>query len=287
MKTDAKTEVKIRPYWHVDAKWICGMFFFFFFGLALLFAGLYQATNEKNGIDTMTKMITLAFSRDGMDSAKDIDELKAKIDASPTKTAKPNPALSITLSADDIKGKTPREIRLMIFKQVATPIYFDGKGAEDVLNTPEARANFENDTYLMRLFSEKSHKNIGFALIVLSLISAVLLGLVIFFSARFGRLANPGFIIIMNTWFWALFFTFLTAFSKNFSDSAISFGGENGYGSMIGPFVREIVPGVAQIFARVYFYAVVIGIFLLISAGVGKLLFRNKAQLVEHKKSDK
>jgi hypothetical protein len=272
MKIEAKKN--IRPYWHVDAKWICGLVFMFLFGLSLFTWGLYQITNPKSGIDIMTKMITLAFSRDGIDSTKDIDEVKAKLAASPTKTVQPNPALNVTLTEEDIAGKTPREIRYLIFSQVATPIYYNGKGAEEVLNTSEARANFKKDTFLLRLFSESSHKAIRIAMITLSLLSAVFLGMVVFFSARFGRIANPGFVIFASSWFWALFFVFLTSVSKNFSDTAISFGQDSGYGTMIGPFVREVVPDIAQVFARFYLYPVFAGLFLLLLATVGKMFLK-------------
>lgn len=264
-----------RPYWFVDAKWIFGLFFMFLLGLTIFTFGLYQASNESNGVETLTKIIALEFSRNGLDDQTEIDTLKKQILTSTNGKIKPIPTLNVTLSLADVTNKSPREIRYNIFRNIAKPIYNNGVGAESVLNDPEAIAKFRGDTFILRvLFSENSHNIIGNAFLILALLSTFSLTGIVFFSYRFGRIANPGFVILMTCLPWLIVYQLVGILTKNISDSSFSIGENGAYGAMIGPFVRLIVPDIAAIFSRVYLIGLATGIGLLVVAGIGRLTMK-------------
>jgi hypothetical protein len=263
-----------RPHWYVDAKWMFGSIFVFVFGLFLLSVGLFNLSTPTTGVNTLAKIVAVEFSRNGLDDSTEIQMLRDQLAASTNGTIKPIPTLNISISAKDLAGKTPREIRLMFFRQIALPIYNDGQGAENVLKDPAVKASFQGDTLLLRaVFSAHSHNVISVAMYVLGTISVLLLGLVIFFSFRLGRLANPGLQILVSSWLWALIF-FITAKVAPTATLSLGFLGESAaYGGMVTPFIHEVVPDVANILLQPYLYASILGLGLLAIALVGKIIY--------------
>ena len=186
---------KTRPYWHVDAKWICGLLFLFFFGLTVFFFNLYKITERSSAIEASTHFLAALFSPDGIDSSRDIEKIRSDFSANPGKELRPFPGLDIVVTEEDLDG-SPRELRLNLFRQLATPIYDTGELAGKV-DTNGAEQEQSLDIGMLKFISSQSHHTIRVVLIVLSIVSFLLLAGLVLFSFGVGRLVSPGIIILI------------------------------------------------------------------------------------------
>jgi hypothetical protein len=191
---------KPRPYWHVDAKWLTGMFLLLLLNITFLLFLLVQVTAPEQGITLLTNTMasSFSFSGGGLDSANDLEIMHQKIAESPNGAWQPIPGLNITVREEDIAGKTPREMRLWFFRQMAEPLYYQGpQGLVNLSSDPEIQKGFEGGVGPLGVISAATHSKLMIALAVSGLVSIIFLGLLIFFSYRFGRLGSPGCIIFM------------------------------------------------------------------------------------------
>ena len=77
-----------RPYWHVDAKWICG--------LMLLVFNLVVLTAEKSAVELLTLGLALMYSQNGLDDEAEVAEMRRRIEASPDKMISLSPACRLS-----------------------------------------------------------------------------------------------------------------------------------------------------------------------------------------------
>ena len=187
---------KIRPYWHVDLKWLFGLLGIMAAGLFLTVLVLFMAISKTNGPELLTHVIAYNFSRDGIDQPiSEAERAKVK-----TEGIELLPGAKIVLSDEDLQLPS-RELRLKIFRQMAEPFYTQGvEGLADTYaKTPEQREKFIKDAYLLDLITADRHNQLGVLLAAIGLVLALIVGLVVFFSAGWGRLATPGVILIAAT----------------------------------------------------------------------------------------
>src|SRR5574341_1993453 len=188
-----------RPYWHVDAKWVTGILLLFLLSITFPLFLLTKVTGPDHGIDLLTVLIASSFSREGLDQEADLAIMHQKIAESPDEAWQPIPSLKIVVREQDIAGLTPREMRLWFFRQLAEPIYYEGQGGLASLATdPEMAKNMEGGIGPFGFISAETHGKLQKIFFVFGFISLTLLGLLVFFSYRFGRLGSPGCVIFLS-----------------------------------------------------------------------------------------
>lgn len=206
-----KSPKYVRPYWHVDAKWVSGILFVIFFGFTLLLYSFTWLTSERRAVNIIATSTAAAFSRKGIDDATEINIFKQRIAIAPNKQIKPIPGLNIVLTAKDLEGKSAREIRVGFFKKVAEPLYMGGAdGLAGLATNAQMKKQIQEGVGLFGAFSSKTHKILLTITVVFAVVSAGLLALLVFFSFGLGRLLSPGLVLFIIAAPGAIFFKLLS-----------------------------------------------------------------------------
>ncbi len=264
---------KPRPYWHVDAKWITGIMLLFVFSLTLVSYCLFQITAEKPAVDVLSTAMALALSKNGLDDEKDIVQFRQTLSQSPDKSIQPIPFLNIKIREQDIANLSPRETRLYLFRQIAEPLYKDGaQGLASLTNDPEIQKKMSDGVGLLGVFSLKTHQALQRVFYILGAISLVLLIPLVFFSRRFGRIASPGFIIIIASLPGAVLFNLINLSFKN-SAAPKPPAQEEGMGAMASYAASTILPPLTQIVSNIYLTILLLGFGLILLSFTGKLIW--------------
>jgi hypothetical protein len=263
-----------RPYWHVDAKWIVGLLLTLVLALTLLAFSLWQVTAEKPAVDTLSMLLAMSFSRNGLDDEGEIAEFRRMLQDDPDGEVRPFPQLAITVREEDLVDRTPRELRLWIFRQLAEPIYRGGaEGLGELATDAETQAAIGQGIGIASVFSRQTHDQLQRVLTVLALVSAALLIPLIYFSYRFGRLGSPGCVLFVSAIPGAVLFGFL---GWIFNPPPPEVGAEPSLTGMIGSVASTLLPPIARLSAQVFLAALAIGALLLVLSMVGGLAFRRR-----------
>jgi hypothetical protein len=261
--TPLHTHAKPRPYWHVDAKWIAGILLFFSLGTSLLVGAAHNLTEEKTAIEIGTVTIASLFSPDGLDAPGDLTPLREKLAASPDKKIAPIPNFpNATITEEDINTLSPRELRLKIFRQVVTPIYHKGVAgaAKDFTSDPAQQKQFTKDAQLLQLLTRQTHDTLGAVLMIGVGASIVLTLAFVFFSWRWGRVGNLGFMLLLVSVPGSLLALLLTHPPKD------------GDGGGFGALSPEVAQMIGTSIGAAYFWAAWLGAGLLVAACIGKII---------------
>lgn len=175
-----------RPYWQVDVKWIFGILFTAGLFFSTLLYSLSVATSQKVFVPMASYFVATQFSRNGLDDAKEIDELKKKFSAS-QKEIRPIPQSDVVITQDDVENLTPRQIRLKIFEQVVNPIYMQKRTSETMKQYGFlAFLNYESNKIISDIFK-------------ISLIPLVVSGVGLFwFSYKHGKFISFAIAFLLN-----------------------------------------------------------------------------------------
>jgi hypothetical protein len=255
---------KPRPYWHVDAKWVTGILLLLLLNITFFLFLLVQVTSPEQGITLLSTSLASSFSMEsgGLDSTVDLAIMRQKIAQSPDGAWQPIPGLNIVIREADIAGKTPREARLWFFRQMAEPAYYNGtQGLADLADDPVMKASFlDGGIGPLGVISAATNSKLTIALVVSGLISLLFLGLLIFFSYRFGRLRSPGCIIFLAALPGLLLFGGLRGWLSQAAQ--VSVPAEETTITRYTQMATDVLPGVVQNAMQTY------GIFLFIGAGL-------------------
>jgi hypothetical protein len=272
--------LKPRPYWHVDAKWITGILLLFLLNATFLIFILVQITAAKQGIEILTVILASSFSREGLDQEVDIEIMHQKIAESPDGSWKPIPGLNIVVREQDIAGLSPREIRLWFFRQLAEPIYYGGQqGLANLSTDPEMQKNMEGGLGPLGFINAETHSKLNKVLIVLGLISLSFLGLLVYFSYRFGRLGSPGCVIFLAAVPGLILFSGVRGW--------LAQAGQNPnpetevttvtlYTQMATRLAVDVLPNIVQKALQSYLLLTFLGLGLMLAALIGTLIIRGR-----------
>ncbi|MDD3480642.1 MAG: hypothetical protein PHW75_00215 [Patescibacteria group bacterium] len=268
----------VRPYWHVDAKWVFGIFFAIFLFLALFSYGVAKFTERENAVDIMSYIMASSFSPGGIDSTSEIDDLKDMIKLSDDGYVKPIEGLNIKIKGEDVEGKTPREVRLMIFSSIAGPVYDGGGALEGIAANEAAAKNIKDNLGLLSFMNSKYHDLFYSQAIVFSFIALAFLAPLIYFSFHFGRLVSPAAVAFFVAGPGALFWGLVHLVSENIQLMTIPFI-EEGEGSQkiatgINEIILQILPKISDTFFRIYSTVCYVAVGLIIIAIIGKVVTR-------------
>lgn len=271
---------KPRPYWHVDAKWITGILLLFLLNGTFLMFMLVQVTAAEQGIELLTVILAGSFSRDGLDQEVDMQIMHQKIAESPDGSWKPIPGLNIVVREQDIAGLTPREMRLWFFRQLAEPIYYEGEqGLANLSTDPEMQKNMEGGLGPLGFINAKTHSQLTKVLMVLGSMSLAFLGLLVYFSYRFGRLGSPGCVILLGALPGVVLFSMMRGWLEHagqnpLPETEVTF--VTIYTQMAARLAVDVLPNIVQKGLQTYLSLAIFGFGLILAALAGALIFRGR-----------
>ena len=269
-----------RPYWHVDAKWITGILLLFLLNITFLLFILVRVTAAERGIDLLTIILASSFSREGLDQEVDLAIMHQKIAESSNGAWQPIPSLKILVREEDITGLTPRQMRLWFFRQLAEPIYYDGQqGLTDLASDPEMAKNMEGGIGPFGFISAETHSKLQKAFYALGLISLVLLGLLVFFSYRFGRLGSPGCVLFLAAIPGLIAFSMVRGWLEHSAGNLTQPSEMTTvtlYTQMITQLAADALPEIVQMAIQTYLILILLGFILILLALIGPLFMRKR-----------
>lgn len=197
----------MRPYWHVDAKWISGLLLFALWSASLALLAVYLITRPAPAIDLAGRLLaamTTGRSEASADVAAPVDPagtmnadlaaFTAQVEAAGDAGLRPFPGVDAVITLEDLQGRTPQQVSLFLFKQVAEQVYWDGAGAVAQDQSDESALSTLG---LMALFTNDTHLRIKSLLIPLLGVDLLLLALLIYFSSGAGRLISPAIVVTL------------------------------------------------------------------------------------------
>jgi hypothetical protein len=267
-----KTEKTKRPYWHVDAKWVCALLLALLLAVTLPVISLYRLTCKEPATKIMTYTFAGMTSPDGIDSESGLDEIKQRVLQNGSETITTS-GIKVTFTANDVNTLSPRELRLKAFGDFASRFYDQGaKGFAKSQGFDEAAASkFEKDSAAISVLTLSTHKFVGNIMIVIVIFDLLLAAGVVFFSHRFGRLVSLGTVLLLV----GLPGVLLSIISSSHSTVAgtartevVSSGMD-----MIGNLISYISPLVVPYFASTYLASLFSGVGILLIATIGRIVY--------------
>lgn len=266
-----------RPYWHVDAKWVAGLLFMAALVTTLFLNALVSLTQREPAIELSAAIIGGAFTRpEGEETAanpEDIEKVRQQIEASPDKVFRPFPLFpKVTITKNDIETLNSSQIKQKVFSQISTPIYDLGieGAARQVTNDPDQIKKFKNDAFFISLFTKQTHEQFKQNRNTAVVATLVLLVALVYFSAGWGRLANPGLLLLFSSIPGSLLALLLAHPPKPDKGDSGPFGPLGGF---LSP---EVMKSLGEQIGRGYWIAAIVGLLLLVVAGIGKLITHRK-----------
>jgi len=248
-----------RPYWFVDAKWICGLSFIFCLTITLLLATGIQLTDDNRGPRIAALAVGGLFVRS--DKPADIEKARAEI-RKQGGVIHPVPNMpEITITEKDLALSTT-EVKLKVFGPLTTMIYHDGieATASRYGQTPEQKEKFKKDATLLQVFTKTTHESLKNIVTVFAIVSTLLLLGVVYFSAGWGRLANPGLLLLYVSLPGSLVALLLTFPPKDDDGGPLAFLPSDVTANLGGPI------------GSVYYWVTILGVALLFAAFLGKII---------------
>ena len=215
---------RIRPAWHINAKWVVGLVLLPVFALTFLAFNLYLLTNRENGIPASANLLSALYSPNS-NIAESLISVRQMIEKSTDKSFSPFPDKSIKITEEDLNKYSPQELKEKLFTQLAASIYDSDESAPETVG-------------LLIAFTKTGHAYIQKILLILLPIALVLMLLAVYFSYGFGRLATPGVMAILIGAPGALLLTLL---QKSDDPSAVP-GADAGWSERIMFVVQSLAP---------------------------------------------
>jgi hypothetical protein len=279
---------KPRPYWHVDAKWVCAILLGAALAVTLPVAAAHRLTAREHATELLAYTMAGLTSPNGIDDAEGLDEVKERVKKKGSETVK-IAGLEVVFTAKDFETLSPRELRLKVFSAFAERLYDQGarRLAEAQGLDKAAVDKAVKDASMLNLFSQETHKRVGTILVWLVLLDLLLLAALVFFSNRFGRLVSPGLVMLLvglpGLLFWAIASQNPeVAGAARSEDPESNLAALNLFASYVGPL---IVPH----FAAAYLFVLRTGLLLLGLAITGRIVYsviKHRTKAHEHKSTE-
>lgn len=148
-----------RPYWHVDAKWVCALLALPLLSLWLLGFGLYRLTDASRVSATASAVIQSVFTNPSSETKLDINKLQQQLE----------------------------------------PLYLGGPEgvARRLTSDRSEQSKISKQLEAFRIFTKQSHDRLGLILVFGAVATLLLLGGVVYFGAGAGRLVSTGLIFVI------------------------------------------------------------------------------------------
>ncbi|HLG91187.1 MAG TPA: hypothetical protein VI336_03470 [Candidatus Saccharimonadales bacterium] len=245
-----------RPYWHVDAKWICGILLVFTLSATLILLSLVKLTEQERAPTVGALIIGMGFIRGNTVDTEEAREALAEAGG----VIQPIPNVpSIKITEADL-ALTPSQISIKVFKPITESIYNNGieATADKFGATAEQKAKFIKDAALFNIFTKDTHQTLKKFFNIFAVLSLLLAAGVVYFSTRWGRLSNLGSLILLVSLPGTLIALLLKSPPKD---------GNGGFGSLSPELTEQIGQAVSAAYTKV----TLLGLLLLAAALLGRI----------------
>jgi hypothetical protein len=252
---------KVRPYWHVDFKWVFGILAFASLWGGLLLNAFSTLTEKPNATAITSSVVSNILTTNGIDTATGIEQLKAQAAQLPDGAVLSVPNLpEIKISKEELLSKSSDEIKALALSQLTGPLYEQGlsKTSETVTQTDAQKQSFTQQAGILGVISKQTHEWLAIASKVALATSIIWFVGLIYFSSGWGRLVSPGVVLLLASPVGAAVGTLLEILSKK-NDSLLSF------------LPQSVMSNLASAINGTYRIALFAGLGLLAIAGVGKI----------------
>jgi hypothetical protein len=182
----------------------------------------------------------------------------------------------------EINGMTPREARLYIMRKVAEPIYANGiMGLADLAYDPAIKQKIPEGGDFLNILTRQTHEKLRGLLPKLGLACAVLWGLLIFFSFRFGRFFSSGCVVIVASL--PVIPVWLVSSAAGKEVPMDSHAVQEGALRMAGYLSAYILPGLARLVLPVYVIPLAAATLLLLIGSIGMLFDKGPRKPADEK----
>lgn len=270
---DAPTMARRRPHWHVDAKWITGLGLIVVLSATLAVHSLARVTAEKPAVDALSMMLAAALSANGLDDEAEIVEFRQRLRQSPTRSLQPIPGLRIVVREEDFPPSlSAREARLRFFRKWAEPLYAGGAQAfADLADNAQTRDDILGGGGAFNYLTRQTHETLQQRLVPFVAVCLVLLALLMFLSARFGRLGSPGCVLTIVCLPPALVLAVIRS-TRDMTPATPA--REAGAFAQVNYIAGLVLPPLAEIALTSYALLLAVGVALMVVAVLGDLVSR-------------
>jgi len=182
--------LRTRPYWHVDAKWVFGLLLTGVLAVWLVLVGLWQVTRREVAIDLFVEA-GMGMLYPAPLAAQTFDQMLARAQEHPDAPVQVM-GLKVPLKGQEMVGLTREEAARRVFRRLGEIFYDEGPEGLARLRLPGAEGMWGGDPGPLGLFNAQGHQVMGLVVALSAVVILLLLAPVIYFSARWGRLASPG-----------------------------------------------------------------------------------------------
>jgi len=75
------TREPVRPYWHVDAKWICGLLLVAALGFTILVLSLLRITDQGPAVETLSRAMAANYRPGLMEEGGQVDRIRQQVES--------------------------------------------------------------------------------------------------------------------------------------------------------------------------------------------------------------
>lgn len=219
---------KKRPYWHIDAKWISGIIFLVFFVTGILFLNISQIISKNNVVDTASSKIEASieeeiskfFDNKGRPLIQDkemilgalnltkneMDSLNQKAEQSANNAG---PSLLSSYSqifqnplnfGKNLASFFAYKLEAMMYGRISNALDTANEKVSTLdLKDTNIKDKIMSSIAIPKIYSQKQYERYRNDAIIFLIIASFFLIIAIYFSSGFGRLATPGFLILMSS----------------------------------------------------------------------------------------
>lgn len=251
----------VWPCWRVDAKWIVGLALVVLVAGVLMVAALWRLSSPDHAIDLTATAVAASVSPNGLDDPTGISTLETELRASGSRSIDPLGLGLTEITTTDLAERSPRELRLMIFRPLAERLYHDDPAvvAADLEIADEEA--FREQASVFGVLNRDTNRTLGVALIVGLAVVGGLGWLLVRFSSRAGRIVSPSLVAVAASSPGLL----LTLVAGGIASGG---AGEQDGGGRIGTLIGETVPIVTSALLPVFGIAWIAGFAGLVTAAI-------------------
>jgi hypothetical protein len=196
------TETKqgsLRPYWHIDAKWICGLLLIAALGFTTLVFSLLRITEEGPAVDTLTRVMAANYRPGLLEQGGQADRVLRQMESLVQTVIASLFGATPSRSESDATAEQPGPSAEAL-RPVAEAYYAGGsRGARRVAAAsepiPQIVKLVPEDQGLWSFYTLRMHEILQRVTLAGGAASLLLVVALISFSYRFGRLGSPGVVL--------------------------------------------------------------------------------------------
>ena len=195
MADDQRTHV--RPYWHVDMKWIFGIISVLLLIPALFASSLYQLTSQE-AVERMALGVVEAIPAEEGVLGWYLEQVEQVAVKHPDEELElPILGTKLPLKGKALENLSREELREAIVSQLTRQLYQRGFLETFALKAPQGE---EKDAFLRSVgfFGQATHRALGLVAVVLFLGAGVFAILMMLFSVQFGKAMSLGLALAMG-----------------------------------------------------------------------------------------